>query len=59
MVTKAIRWQIVCSRCGKSGAETLQREDRRPNGTPNMGGKCPSSADGKHKPKWVKLGPAY
>ena len=41
----------VCMYCGK--AENRRNCSNRPTySPPNMGGKCPSSPDGKHKPKW-------
>ncbi len=52
-----IKWQSVCTKCGKSGSTTSRSENLgSPSSTPPaIGGKCPSSSDGKHKPKWVKL----
>lgn len=51
-----IRWQSVCSCCGKAGGTRLFPQDTRPFNNPSpIGGKCPSSSDGKHRPKWVKV----
>lgn len=52
-----VKWQSVCSRCGKGGScnsrsDTMGRPTISP---PSIGGTCPSSSDKKHKPKWVKL----
>ncbi|MBQ3946435.1 MAG: hypothetical protein II670_12630 [Alphaproteobacteria bacterium] len=51
-----VEWQSVCSRCGKTGPKYSKPGDMgKPSVTPyHIGGKCPNSADGKHKPKWEK-----
>lgn len=47
------KWQSVCSKCGKGGMSTNSsgRPTRNP---PVIGGHCPNSSDGKHKPTWKK-----
>lgn len=51
-----VKWQSVCSRCGKGGSCTTRSDSMgRPTSPPSsISGKCPSSSDGKHKPKWIK-----
>ena len=55
-IMATIKWQSVCSRCGKGGPSTIVNDTmgRPRTNPPNIGGKCPSSPDGKHKPKWEK-----
>lgn len=50
------KWQSVCSKCGKGGSSTTRPTNLgRPGGNPpHIGGTCPSSSDGKHKPTWKK-----
>ncbi len=52
-----VKWQSVCSRCGKGGPSTSRSDSMgRPSTTPPaIGGKCPASTDGKHKPKWERV----
>lgn len=43
----------TCMYCGKTGSRRPQSNGCRPStAPPSMAGKCPSSPDGKHKPKW-------
>ena len=51
-----VKWQSVCSYCVKGGSTmSISETQGRPHSNPSsIGGKCPSSPDGKHKPKWVK-----
>lgn len=51
------KWQSVCSKCGKGGSSMNRSETLgRPSSPPYpIGGTCPSSSDGKHKPKWQKV----
>lgn len=51
-----VKWQSVCSRCGQAGPSISKPDNMgRPTTTPpHIGGKCPDSADGKHKPQWKK-----
>ena len=57
-MAQTVRWQSVCSKCGKGGPGcTRSSSDGQPKqNPPTIGGKCPSSNDGAHKPKWVKVG---
>lgn len=52
----AVVWQSVCSKCGKAGSRNSRPANlgRPTSNPPSIGGKCPSSSDGKHKPKWIK-----
>ena len=54
-----VKWQIVCSCCGKAGGPIKVASDTTgvPAGpAPNcMAGKCPSSPNGKHQPRWEKV----
>lgn len=44
-----------CSRCGQSYGSKVTTNGAAPSRTPSsMSGKCPSSSDGKHKPRWVR-----
>ncbi|MDO5297471.1 MAG: hypothetical protein Q4F00_12750 [bacterium] len=51
-----VKWMSVCTRCGKAcGTPLTIQAGKRPTNTPYpINGKCPSSPDGKHKPKWEK-----
>lgn len=57
-MAQTVRWQSICSKCGKGGPScTKSSSDGQPRqAPPQIGGKCPSSNDGSHKPKWVKVG---
>lgn len=46
------RWSSVCRFCGKKGGSTTSSSGRPTRNPPTIGGKCPSSPDGKHKPEW-------
>ena len=52
----SIKWVSVCSKCGKRGSATTRPAElgRPGSNPPHIGGKCPSSSDGNHKPKWSK-----
>ena len=46
-------YMTVCSECGKKGGSGWIRSDGPPKSSPpSMPGRCPSSYDGKHKPRW-------
>lgn len=47
------KWYPVCSECGKKGVGGGKFLNRPTSNPPSMGGKCPSSYDGKHKPMWT------
>ena len=49
-----VKWQSICIFCGKGGPCTSRSDSSgRPTSPPSsIGGKCPSSPDGKHKPSW-------
>ena len=50
-----IRYGNVCIWCGKSGGANYSGGSGggTPSSTPpQIPGKCPSSPDGKHKPRW-------
>lgn len=49
------RWEPICIYCGKkcSGATSRPASAGKPTMNPPIpSGKCPSSPDGKHKPRW-------
>ena len=49
------RYRAVCFRCGKAGTSISVANGKRPSiAPPKMNGKCPSSSDGEHKPRWEK-----
>ena len=49
----AIYYMPVCSQCGKRGGGSCSRTDGPPKSNPpSIPGRCPSSSDGKHKPRW-------
>ncbi len=45
-------WVAVCQFCGKQGSRQTTANGRKPAFTPTIPGKCPSSLNGKHSPKW-------
>lgn len=51
----AVKWQAVCSFCGKGGTCTTRSDEKRPSNTPSMSGTCPSSPNKKHRPMWQRL----
>lgn len=53
----AVKYQSVCIYCGKGGSSTSVSESlgQPRSNPPSIGGKCPSSPDGKHKPRWEKV----
>lgn len=50
------KWVSVCSCCGRAGSSITRADNQgKPHSNPySIGGKCPSSSDGKHKPRWEK-----
>ena len=47
-------WKSECGKCGASNSCKIGTTGPKPSKAPNaISGKCPSSSDGKHKPKWV------
>lgn len=54
-----VKWQCVCASCGKGGVKVSRSETAgRPTSSPqatSISGKCPTSLDGKHKPRWEKV----
>ena len=52
-----VKWQSVCSCCQRGGSSVSRTDTmgQPRNNPPAIGGKCPSSPDGKHKPMWKKV----
>lgn len=50
-------YKVVCQECGKGGSTTsVAKGHGAPSISPSMNGHCNSSSDGKHKPKWERIG---
>ena len=50
---QSIRYITRCIYCGKQGSNNMMKAGGPPKSTPSaMVGKCPSSPNGKHAPRW-------
>ena len=57
IIMSSVKWESICLFCGKrhGGGMTRSESSGAPTTNPPMpSGKCPSSPDGKHKPRWEK-----
>lgn len=56
-IMATVKWQSVCSCCQRGGPSVSMSDTmgQPRNNPPAIGGKCPSSPDGKHKPMWKKV----
>ncbi len=53
-----VKWEPICLFCGKKCGGGISRSDSAgapATNPPTSSGKCPSSPDGKHKPRWEKV----
>ena len=57
IIMGSVKWDPICIFCGKKcgGGMTRSENSGAPTSNPpTPSGKCPSSPDGKHKPRWEK-----
>lgn len=45
-------WRSRCQWCGKTGNRVGTVKPTKPTQTPRVPGKCPSSSNGNHAPRW-------
>lgn len=51
-----VKWDAVCIFCGRKcgGMSRSETQGTPTTNPPNTSSKCPSSPDGRHKPRWER-----
>ncbi len=49
-------WMTECQHCGRTQIREERNGQTPPSRPPVVSGKCSSSPNGTHAPKWVKIG---